>query len=412
MQFCAKVRTLTIKVVLLKYNENWVQRYSNIVKQTSNTLGNSKILFILHLPPPVHGAAMVGKYIHDSESVNSKFGCHYINLTTASSLEDMGHVGWKKVKAFWFLLQKIRHSVQEQRPDLVYVTPNAKGGAFYKDFVVVMMLKQMGCRVVVHYHNKGVVTRQDQWLDNLLYRRFFKGLKVILLAEALYPDIQKYVKREDVYICSNGIPMTEEKKGTHEDNVVPRLLFLSNLLVDKGVMILLDALKILKDKNLSFVCDFVGGETEDINAKRFADEISKRGLNEIALYKGKKYGEDKDEEFANSDVFVFPTFYHNECFPLVLLEAMQHGLPIVTTDEGGIADIVKDGENGFIVERQSSQQLAEKIAILIDDKELRSRLGERGYQLFHEKFTLKVFEERFVETLTEIIRNREGDKGY
>lgn len=92
------------------------------------------------------------------------------------------------------------------KPQLVYVTPNACGGAFYKDFVVVQMLKRLGCQVVVHYHNKGVATRQNRFLDNFLYQRFFKGIKVILLSECLYDDVKKYVKREDVFVCPNGIP--------------------------------------------------------------------------------------------------------------------------------------------------------------------------------------------------------------
>ena len=78
-----------------------------------------------------------------------------------------------KLKAYVVLLGKIRQQVKEFRPDLVYVTPNAIGGAFYKDFVVVQMVKQLGCKVVAHYHNKGVSTRQNRWLDNILYRWFF-----------------------------------------------------------------------------------------------------------------------------------------------------------------------------------------------------------------------------------------------
>lgn len=368
----------------------------------------SKILFILHLPPPVHGAAMVGKYIHDSESVNSKFDCHYINLTTASSLEDIGQVGWHKIKAFLHLLQEIRRSVKKVKPDLVYVTPNAKGGAFYKDFVVVMMLKRMGCRVVVHYHNKGVATRQERWLDNWLYRRFFQDLKVILLAEALYVDVRKYVKREDVFVCPNGIPLGHEK-GLLEcekyPNTIPHILFLSNLLVDKGVLVLLDALKGLKDKGCFFVCNFVGGETADIDAKRFVAEVDRRGLNEMAFYKGKKYGQDKDEEFEGADLFVFPTFYHNECFPLVLLEAMQRGLPCISTNEGGISGIIKDGENGFIVGRKDVHSLADKIETLLTDKELRTRMGRNGMDKFRKEFTLEVFEKRFVEILSQVSTN-------
>lgn len=164
------------------------------------------ILFILHLPPPVHGAAMMGKYIHDSRAINETFDCHYINLTTAKDLTDIGKVGLHKMGQFVRLLNRIRKEVKRLKPRLAYVTPNAQGGAFYKDFLVVQMLKMMGCKVVIHYHNKGVATRQNKPTDNLLYRLFFRKLKVILLAEPLYDDIRKYVAREDVQICPNGIP--------------------------------------------------------------------------------------------------------------------------------------------------------------------------------------------------------------
>jgi hypothetical protein len=169
-------------------------------------IGRVTVLFVLHLPPPVHGAAMVGKYIHDSKLINSELDCHYINLTTASGLEDIGRPRFNKVVPFFRLLRQIRRAVKDLHPQLVYITPNAKGGAFYKDFVVVTMLKRMGCEIVAHYHNKGVATEQDKWLDNLLYSKFFKGIKVILLGESLYHDVKKYVRREDVYICPNGIP--------------------------------------------------------------------------------------------------------------------------------------------------------------------------------------------------------------
>ena len=51
---------------------------------------NLNILFIMHMPPPIHGAAMMGKYIYDSELINTTFNCHYINLTTAKRLQDIG----------------------------------------------------------------------------------------------------------------------------------------------------------------------------------------------------------------------------------------------------------------------------------------------------------------------------------
>lgn len=362
-----------------------------------------RILFILHLPPPVHGAAMMGKYIHDSELINDSFDCHYINLTTASGLADIGKVGFRKIVCFIRLLRNIYKKVKALRPGLVYVTPNAKGGAFYKDFVVVQLLKAMGCKVVVHYHNKGVAERQGRCLDNWLYRRFFKDIKVILLAEALYQDVRKYVKREDVYICPNGIPDTlNEEPQAERNNQVPHLLFLSNLLESKGVLVLLDALRMLKDKGYSFVCDFVGGETAEIDAVRFQKEVENRGVNTFTFYKGRKYGEEKNECFKKADMFVFPTFYHNECFPLVLLEAMQQGVVCISTKEGGIPDIIDEGETGFMVEKRDAQALATQIGYLLDNPDLCREMGRKGRARFERQFTLERFEERMKEVLGQL----------
>lgn len=363
----------------------------------------STILFILHLPPPVHGAAMMGKYIHDSSVVNETFDCHFINLATAKDLADIGKVGIKKFVQFISLLRYIRKEVKRVKPRLVYVTPNACGGAFYKDFVVVELLKRMGCKVVVHYHNKGVSTRQNRYLDNFLYKCFFKGLKVILLSERLFPDVSKYVCREDVYFCPNGIPNVGYCVNMR-NNAIPRLLYLSNLQEEKGALVLLDALKLLKDKGLEFFCDVVGGETAEIGKERFDREITQRGLDGVVAYHGRMYGKDKDTFFRKADVFVFPTYYHNECFPVVLLEAMQHGLPCISTDEGGIADIIDDCKTGYVVRRKDPVDLAMKVETLIADGKLRMEMGRQGKLKYERCFTYGCFERGITDILNDIIK--------
>ena len=365
---------------------------------------NHTILFILHLPPPVHGAAMVGQYIHDSALINSTFDARYINLTTASGMDDIGRFKLKKIRPFLRLLRQIRHSVKEYRPELVYVTPNAGGGPFYKDFIVVSKLKRMGCRLVAHYHNKGVATRQDRPLDNFLYRRFFKGLKVILLSERLYPDMAKYVRREDVLICPNGIPCVAPPT-VKEASATPRILFLSNLLVEKGVLVLLDALKLLKEKGLSFACDLMGGETPELDAARLDEAVRTRSLQDVVSYHGKRLGKEKEAIFGHANIFVFPTFYQNECFPLVLLEAMAHGLPCISTDEGAISDIISDGITGLITKKRDPADLAEKLEILLQDAALRERMGAAGRKKYEELFTLEHFERCFTDSLHAVMDN-------
>ena len=241
----------------------------------------NKILFILHLPPPVHGAAMMGKYIKESKVINENLDCSYINLTLAKDMQDIGKGGIRKLFDFINLLLHIHSQVKRLKPDLCYVTPNAKGGAFYKDFVVVMLLKFLGQNVVVHYHNKGVATKQDKALDNFLYRHFFKNLKVILLADELYPDVCKYVKKEDVYICPNGIPMQDDKPARMAHDGF-NILFLSNMMVAKGVWDLVDACKILKEKGRNLKCHFVG-KWSDITEMEFKKKIHEYGLDNMVL---------------------------------------------------------------------------------------------------------------------------------
>ena len=220
---------------------------------------------------------------------------------------------------------------------------------------------------------------------------------MILLSWHLYSDIEKVVEKKNVLICPNGIKPTVDPNFKREPNAVPHILFLSNLLIDKGVLVLLDALKLLKDKGYSFVCDFVGSETKDIDAVRFAKEVEKRGLNSIAVYHGCKYGTEKDAYFKQAETFVLPSF--NEAFPLVNLEAMEYKLPIVSTNVGGIPDEVKDGESGFVVEPKDTNELADAICKLIGDAQLRRKMGDKAYALFREYFTQEHFEESFVDAL-------------
>ncbi len=78
---------------------------------------------------------------------------------------------------------------------------------------------------------------------------------------------------------------------------------------------------------------------------------------------------------------------------------MQWGLPLVSSNEGGIPDIVKNGENGFVCPQQDVHSLADALERLITDPVLRQQMGERGYARYKKEYTLTAFEWRFVEVM-------------
>lgn len=360
----------------------------------------SKILFILHLPPPVHGSAMVGKYIKDSKVVDNAFDTRFINLSTSLTIDEIGKNPIIKISRYFKIVFKLIWFLLSFKPEIVYLAITAKGVGFYKDFPLALLVKIFGNKLVLHYHNKGVVNYQDRILDNWLYKLLFKNSKVILLSEKLYEDVTKYVAKEDVFFCPNGIPDANDFINiTPKKNKIFQFLFLSNLIESKGVYILLEALALLKNEGEVFHCNLVGGEG-DISSEVLSNKIKDLNLSDSVTYLGKKYGNDKLEIFNNSDVFIHPTL--DDCFPLVLLEAMQFSLPIISTPIGGIPDMIEHSKNGFILEKNNPVELFYKIKKLIENSEQVKQMGVNGRVRFLENYTLDVFENRLLNILNQI----------
>jgi len=362
-----------------------------------------KILFILHLPPPIHGSSVVGKNIKESKIINNSFDCSYINLGTSKNIQEIGKNGMSKILNYFSILWKVINQVIYFRPDLVYLSITAKGIAFYKDGLIALIIKLFGGKIVFHFHNKGVNIRQDYFMDNLLYNLILKNSEVILLSKYQYSDVQKYVPLKQIHYCPNGIPNVSDNIIRSKEKGNTQLLFFSNLIESKGVFVLLKACQILKQKGLQFHCNFVG-EIGDVSKNKFQLKVTELGLHDVITYWGAKYGNEKKKFFKNTDVFVFPTY--NETFGIVILEAMMHGLPVISTFEGAIPEIVKNGTSGFLVHQKKVLELAEKLEVLIKDPSLRLKMGHEGKNIYMKKFTIDVFENRLWTILEEIIHKK------
>lgn len=353
------------------------------------------------LPPPIHGAAVMTKMIKDSALINESVDMDWVNLSTSRSLKEIGKSGFLKYFRQLKSLVRLIYLLCVNHYELAYITLTCHGSGFLKDAPFAILCKLRGLRLIIHQHNKGMKRNVESKLFRPLLKTVYRNSVVVLLSERLYPDIESIVSHHQIRIIPNGIREANSSIPRYRESSIPRLLFLSNLIPSKGVHVLLQALRILKDRELEFECEFIGEETRDITKDNLIEYIQKLDLVSEVAYVGKKFGERKEEELRQGDIFVFPTFYDNEAFPLVILEAMQFGLPVVTTSEGGISDIVKDGETGFICKSQDPVDLADKLQQLIENPMLRSEMGKEGKKRYMENFTVSDFEERMLKLFLE-----------
>lgn len=357
------------------------------------------------MPPPIHGAALVGQSIYESEKINAQWDCYYVNASVSNSVNLVGKIRLKKLWSSICILSNIFRFLLTKNPKLCYYTATlGEGPGIYVNVAIVSILKLFRRKIVLHLHNRGckrALTYGKKY--HYAYSFIFHNTKVILLAPQLYDDIKDYVDISNVHICPNGIKdQKDEIKKTHND--IPHILFLSNLIVEKGVFTLLDSLSVLHEQGIKFKCSIVGNETLEVPTKRIIEEITSRNLQYDVFYLGKKYGNDKELCYQEADVFVFPTYYPGETFGLVLLEAMQHHLPCISTNIGGIPNVVDHKTTGLLCNPNNVKELTISLLTLLQDKEKRISMGEEGYKKYKSTFTLEHFERSFISILNTIIK--------
>jgi glycosyltransferase involved in cell wall biosynthesis len=189
-----------------------------------------------------------------------------------------------------------------------------------------------------------------------------------------YPELRYDRDYGRLWYVPNG---TEESyfinREYHEKPVI-KLLFVGTWLDRKGVYYLADAFRLVTQQKREVELTVAGSFCPGDEVRRFfAPEIRGR-VNVIPFVKR----EDMSALYADHDIFVFPSLM--EGMPLALLEAMATGMPAVTTETCGMADVVEDGFTGFLVPPANTVRLAEAIEQLCESVELRKRMGQEAQQ--------------------------------
>jgi len=175
----------------------------------------------------------------------------------------------------------------------------------------------------------------------------------------------------------------KEQIGYREDDQL--LLFVGRLVLYKGLFTLLQAFRLLLKHHPQARLAIVGTGPQE---PRLRQAIHRLGLTKEVRLLGRLPHETLLQAYSACDLFVLPSRSRSEAFGIVLLEAMAQGKPVVATRVGGIPYVVPDGKAGLLVPPNNPHSLAAAITKLLDDPELRRRMGVAGRLHVQNNFTL------------------------
>ncbi len=366
------------------------------------TSSKNKILLFIKLPPPLTGATLMNQYVATSKVLLNKFDLKIIPISYRGTINDKHKYSLKKFFKIIKIHYKLFKEIVAFKPSLVYFQISPLGAAFLRDCTYVFWLKIFKRHTVYHLHGKGIreASKRSVILRSL-YKWAFKNSSVICLSNALTNDISE-IYNGNPYIVNNGIPeIGKHLERNYSNNAPINILFLSNLLYSKGIIVLLDALTLLDETYHKKIKVNIVGSEADLTGSEINNEISNRNISHFVEFLGPKYGDDKNKIYQNTDILVYPTL--NDVWGLVILEAMQFGIPVIASIEGAIPEIVDDGKTGFLVEKNKPNLIAEKIVNLIEDSNLIEKMGLAAREKYLKYYTLDTFEQNMLTTFTDIL---------
>jgi spore coat protein SA len=249
-------------------------------------------------------------------------------------------------------------------------------------------IRMKGAKLIYHAHNS---------LIHYSARTAFKAFTpdaLIFNSEAMRKeavDLLPYLRNTcSVHYGANESLFYPPPSGSSRNNPVPVILYVGRLVPQKGVHVLIEAMKILQERNVQVVCKVVGSShAGGIRNKMTPYVRSLRSQSSPNIqFEGFRTATEIAQEYRSADIFCCPSIWQ-EPFGIVNIEALACGLPVVASRVGGIPEIAAGG--GIrLVEPGSPIELAGALQTLIEDRDLRVRTGAEGLHSFRRRFTWPV----------------------
>ena len=348
-------------------------------------------------------------------SYGEKIQLVHVRMAFSREIDEVGKFQFRKLAELSRIIVRIAIARFRHGARILYYPPaGPTRNAVLRDVAILLATRWLFAKTIFHFHAGGL---------GQFYEASSQSLRFLCRLAYFHPDVairlSAYTSQEGKTLEAKGdlvIPYGIEDAGSlylrparqpRGERESVRIVFVGAVSESKGVMTLLEACRLLAGQGVSFQVRVVG----QFGSREFEQQVRQflreNGLEGRVAFLNVLTGSRKWEEFAAADIFCFPTHYESESFSVVLLEALSFGLPVVSTRWRGIPGIVEDGVCGFLVPVQDPEAVAERLRRLIQEPELRSRMGAQGRKRYLEQFTIG----KFTETMRAVFRTVAGLPG-
>ncbi len=364
-----------------------------------------KILVVGQTPPPYGGQANMIKTMLKGKYSNVKL--IHIRMSFSKDLDDVGSFSLHKVFHLFRVIIKIVYYRIIQNIQILYYPPAGPDKVpMFRDLAILCPTRWMFKKTVFHFHAAGISTMYDTlpWYLKIFYRWAYFNPDISIQLSDYNPDDGLLLGARQHCMIPNGIadgfikmPSPPPKKGG-----LCNILFIGLIAESKGILILIDAIRIIKDRIPNFMVIVIGSFASPEFKNVVLKKIARHGLKKHFDFKGVLTGKAKRTQYINADILCFPTFFEAESFGLVAAEAMQFGLPVIASKWRGVQSLVKDGETGYLTPIQDSLSVADKLSLLMQNPLLRKKMGAKGRLRYLDKYTIEKFYEQLQKCFSQL----------
>lgn len=310
----------------------------------------------------------------------------------------------EELKTFWFLYRLYK----KRKPDLVHhvglknILWGGLAARLAKVHGVVNAVSGLG--VLFSGEKPGLRTRVVMSL--MKYSNHRDNISVIFQN---YEDMDLFVRhnivsrKHSAYIKGSGVDLAEFAYTPEPEGEEVRVIFTARMVKEKGIEVLIEAAEMLRSEMEGRVKFWLCGGLSN-NPKAIKQEELER-LCDGKYIEWLGHRKDVRDLLAQSHIMAFPSYYR-EGLPLSLIEATAIGRPIITTRWYGCKDTVDDGVNGFLIPVKDSRTLANKLRVLINDRQLRLVMGIKGREKAEREFSIENVVRKHLAIYNRLCENR------